>query len=125
MKYVLSDECARATDVVKDICNNVDGYELSRHYVHHGRHPSREIINIHSLTSSSLIVAESHEVFTAVYAAIESINAIPNINEYVALDTAQQVVANLRSKTALNAVTTFLHHCKRNSKFNGTTVFET
>jgi hypothetical protein len=124
MKYVLSDECARATEVVKDICNNVDEYGLTRHYVYHGTHPSREIINIHSLTNSTLIVAESHEVFATVYAVIESINAMPKIDEYITLDVTQQIVASLQSKTVLNAVTAFLHHCKRNSKFDGTTIFQ-
>ena len=128
MNYVLSDECRRATGVVRSVCNDVDGYGATygiSAYPDAPKHPIRDIIDIYAFTSRTLIVADDHEVFRAVYRVIESFSDVPKIDEYTAFDMTRQVVNGLRKYSNEQSFSAFTHHAKLGAVFNGSSTFGT
>lgn len=116
MNYVLSDECAHAVAIVKDICNNSPDVESPL---------VRDIIDIYALANNTLIVADDHVVFRAVYNVIESFALVPKTDEYVAFTMARYVVNELRQHTRKQVYSAFTHHAKLAAVFNGSSTFGT
>ena len=129
MNYVLSDECARATGVVKDICNNVGEYGIAYGMWVYSpdipEHPIRDIIDIYAFTNRTLIIADDHEAFRAIYNVVSTFTDVPKIDEYTALDITRQVVNELRNKSNVRAFSAFTHHAKLGAVFNGSSTFGT
>lgn len=129
MNYVLSDECIRATEIVKDICNSASEYGIvygmCKYSLTTPTHHIRDIIDIYAFTNRELIVAAPYEIFSAVYNAVEAHALIPKTDEYTALDITRHVLKDLHNKSNVRAFSAFTHHAKLGAVFNGSSTFGT